>query len=68
VPHVPVLEVGSSFNYTVDELIEMSKGVYIGTDHHREGIVIRSQEPLRFEGEMLSFKVINPDYLVNKYK
>lgn len=68
VPHVPILEVGSSFNYTVDELIEMSKGVYDGTDHHREGIVVRSQEPLRFEGEMLSFKVINPDYLVNKYK
>jgi hypothetical protein len=68
VPHVPVLEEGESFNYTIEELCEMSKGKYEGTSNNREGIVIRSSEALMFEGEPLSFKVINEDYLVGKWK
>jgi len=55
-----------NFNYTMDELIEMARGKYEGTDCNREGIVIR---PLincysNILGTKLSIKVINNDYLL----
>ena len=70
VPYVPVLETGVAFKYTVDELVEMSKGHYEHKDGrivHREGIVVRAQDgSLRHEGDFVSFKIINPDYLLQK--
>jgi RNA ligase (TIGR02306 family) len=63
---VPIVDNGSSFGYTKDELLERAKGKYI---HHfnsakpsqdREGIVIRS-----FCGD-ISFKAINNDFLLKE--
>ena len=63
---VPIVDNGSSFGYTKDELLERAKGKYI---HHfnsakpsqdREGIVIRS-----ICGE-ISFKAINNDFLLKE--
>lgn len=62
---VPIVEVGESFDYTIEQLLEKAKGKYAGTDNHREGIVIRSQEEevVGKNKERLSFKAINNDYL-----
>lgn len=66
VKFVPILDKGSSFGYTVDDLLELAQGKYI---HHfasakssqeREGIVIRS-----FCGE-ISFKAINNQFLLKE--
>ena len=61
--HVDIDEVGDSFNYTQDELVEKSRGNY-ANGHVREGIVVRPQTPIYNEilGKSLSFKMINPDY------
>ena len=60
---VPLDEVGESFNYTQDELIEKSKGKY-PNGHNREGIVVRPQVPVYNEilHKSLSFKMISPEY------
>jgi len=65
-PFVPIDEMGDSFNYTLDELLEKAKGKYKNTDRNREGIVIRPQieaVSVILEGRM-SFKVINNDFLL----
>lgn len=53
---VSIIEIQSSFNYSQEELLELSKGLYEGTNTQREGIVIRTQD------STISFKVINNDY------
>lgn len=57
---VPVIEKSEPpfkiFDYSLEQLLEMAKGKYEGTDTDREGIVVRS---LDME---ISFKVINNDY------
>lgn len=67
---VKLEEVGDSFDYTLDELLEKSKGNYEGTDNAREGIVIRlatdKYETKDRDLNELSFKVINNDYLLGK--
>lgn len=70
---VKVLEVGESFNYTLDELQEFSNGNYDGAGQ-REGIVIRPTNEKAFTDELrkqrkwkdtrFSFKVINNKYLL----
>lgn len=55
---VPKIEFGSSFNYTQEQLLEMAKGKYEGTQNNREGIVVRSL------GKDISFKVLNNDFLL----
>ena len=61
---VPIDEIGPSFNYTLEELIEMARGRY-ASGIHREGIVIRPLVPFESEGmHALSFKVINNDFLL----
>ena len=61
---VPIDEIGPSFNYTLEELLEMAKGRY-ASGIHREGIVIRPLVPFEAEGmHALSFKVINNDFLL----
>jgi len=61
---VPIEEVGDSFNYTLNELLERARGKYTsGLD--KEGIVVRTQE-FGHNYEMnhkMSFKVINNDFL-----
>jgi hypothetical protein len=49
----------------IEDFLEMAKGNYEGTNHPREGIVIRSMVEKysnALEGR-LSFKCINPEYL-----
>lgn len=61
---VPIEEVGDSFNYTLEEMLEKARGKYAsGMD--KEGIVIRTKEA-RHNDEIkhkMSFKVINNDFL-----
>jgi RNA ligase (TIGR02306 family) len=55
--HVPMIENGEEFNYTLDELLEKAKANYPnGTP--QEGIVVRSVD------QTISFKVINNDFLI----
>lgn len=60
---VPILHEGI-FNFSMKQLVEMSKGFYNGTSHHREGIVCRLTTESRIQGERSSFKVLNEDYLI----
>lgn len=64
---VPIEEVGESFNYTCEELIEMAKGKY-ASGFDKEGIVVRPITPEyhRFYQRRLSFKVLNNDALVKE--
>jgi len=61
---VPVEEIGDSFDYTLDELLEKARGKYAsGMD--KEGIVVRTQD-FQHNTELqhkMSFKVINNDFL-----
>jgi RNA ligase (TIGR02306 family) len=51
--------------HSVDELVELAKGKSKLADIHREGIVIRPCiEKTDYELGRLSFKVLNPDFLV----
>lgn len=64
---VPIEEVGDSFDYTLDELLERARGKYpSGLD--KEGIVIRPLEPeyIQEVSGKLSFKVINNDFLLKE--
>ena len=61
---VPVIYDNILLPIELEDFIEMSKGVYEGTNHPREGIVIRSlveKYSNALEGR-LSFKCINPEY------
>jgi RNA ligase (TIGR02306 family) len=62
---VPLLEEGDSFNYTLEELIEMAKGFY-PNGHPREGIVVRPKIPFYSTTlkDRMSFKVVNNDFLL----
>ena len=65
---VDIIEYGVYEGLTVDDWIERSKRLYEGTKNHCEGIVVRTEVPIRtetLEGKWLGFKIINPDYLVN---
>lgn len=53
---------------SINTLLELAKGKYIGTTNNREGIVIRSMDEIYsnvLRGRM-SFKVINNDYLLKE--
>lgn len=62
---VPMLFDNILFTHmSIDDFLEMAKGNYEGTNHPREGIVIRSlveKYSNALEGR-LSFKCINPEY------
>jgi len=61
--HVQLLGTGplSEIGTTVDEIIEYSKGKSLLADIPREGVVIRCIEGGK---KLLSFKAINPDFLL----
>lgn len=55
-----------TFNHTIEQLLEMAKGLYPETKNRREGIVIRPVEEMyskTLKGRM-SFKVLNNEYLL----
>jgi RNA ligase (TIGR02306 family) len=60
---VEIVEVGESFNYSVEELKKLSKGNYPGTKNPREGLVFRLQKEWN-KLYRLSFKIINDDFLI----
>ncbi|RYX99082.1 hypothetical protein EON78_03970 [bacterium] len=64
---VPVVDTDFTLNHFVDNLVEMSKGYsLLNNKVKREGIVIRPLEEINNVEEIgrLSFKVINPDFLL----
>lgn len=65
-PHVTILYEWGSFDESLETLETLSKGNYIGTKNPREGIVVRPSVE-RYSPTLngrLSFKYINPDYLL----
>jgi len=58
------------FNFTLEELLDIAKGKYPGTNNNREGIVIRPVNETYSEtlAGRMSFKVINNDYLLKDEK
>jgi RNA ligase (TIGR02306 family) len=63
--HVPWLEGGDNFQYTMEDLIAMAPGKYPGTNRKREEIVIRPRDEELYSpavGGRLSIKVIADDY------
>lgn len=66
---VPVEEINLSFDYTLDKLLDKTRGQYTGTTNRREGIVVRPLAHMfsrgrELGGSRLSFKAINNDYLL----
>lgn len=61
IPTVPVVQVGSSFNYEPMELRELARGFY-PNGNPREGIVVRPQVPMYVGNQRVSFKVRNLEY------
>lgn len=63
---VPILDSRFILNHTVEELVELSKGnSKLNEKTKREGIIFRPLEEIRdFKIGRLSFKVINPDFLL----
>lgn len=58
------------FNFTLEELLEIAKGKYPGTNNNREGIVIRPVNETYSEtlAGRMSIKAINNDYLLKDEK
>ena len=48
---------------SVAQLLELAKGKYPGTKNDREGIVFRLKDSMYLEGNRISFKTINNDFL-----
>jgi len=62
---VPIEEVTIAKNWTIEYLLERSKGLYKGTNNQKEGIVIRPTNEMysnTLKGR-LSFKVVSNEYL-----
>lgn len=65
---VPFIDLDFTLTDDIDYLVELSKGVSkLNNKVKREGIVIKSYEEINDMGERVSFKSINPDFLI-KYK
>lgn len=65
-PYVIAIERGDSFQYSIEELLEKSKGFYEGTENAREGLVFRLEKFWDTPGLRASFKVINNEFLLKK--
>lgn len=65
IPTVPVIDENFELIDNIDELVELSKGrSMLNKKIHREGVVIKGFEETTDMGDRLSFKVINPDFLI----
>lgn len=65
-PMVPDIITDLTFEWDLEQLLELAKGNYAGTEGPREGIVIRLMKEARsdaLDGGRASFKVINNDFL-----
>jgi len=66
--HVPLLDMGDEFPYTLEQLLEMAdNGKYEPSGKQQEGIVVRPQIEMRSDrlhGSRLSFKVISNKFLL----
>jgi RNA ligase (TIGR02306 family) len=65
---VPLVQMGEGFHYDQEQLLEMAKGKYNGTQNDREGIVVRAtygdfSEKMR---SRISFKVLNNEFLLKE--
>jgi len=72
IPMVPIEEY-CEFNFTMNELLEKSKGFYSNTRNRREGLVYRTVTETIFDAlkgitvkGRVSFKVLNNDYLLKE--
>ena len=65
---VPIIQENVTFDFTLEQLLEMAKGKYDGTKNHREGIVVRPMVETYSDvlSGRMSFKVINNDYLLKE--
>lgn len=65
---VPVISTNVIFNFTIEQLLEMAKGVYEGTANQREGIVIRpmTESCSNILYGRLSVKVLNNEFLLKE--
>lgn len=64
---VPLVNLDFKLTDNIEELVELSKGKSkINPNTRREGLVIKSYEELYDLGTRISFKVINPDYLLKQ--
>lgn len=64
---VPVVDGGDAFDETVASVLKKAEGLYEGTKHEREGIVIRPRDGDRFSATLngrLSFKAISNRFLL----
>lgn len=61
---VDIVYSGDNFDFDIPQLLDLSKGYYVNTKNHREGIVVRLQDCSAIDGKRYSFKVINNDYLL----
>jgi len=57
---VPILETGYTLPETIKEVVDKSKGKSVLYNRKREGLVIRSED------YQISFKVINPEFLLEE--
>lgn len=66
-PTIKILKI-DTFTYTLEQLLELAKGKYHGTNNNIEGIVIRPTIECYSEilKGRLSFKVMNNDYLLKE--
>ncbi len=65
IPHVNIVDENFIFNHTVDELVAMATVKSVeNNDVHEEGFVFK----INSDESTLSFKVINPNYLLEKEK
>lgn len=55
---VPIIDTGINLLPTIPQMVEYAKGKSVIADIQREGIVVRNNE------KNISFKVINPDFLI----
>jgi RNA ligase (TIGR02306 family) len=65
---VPIIQENVTFDFTLEQLLEMAKGKYEGTKNHREGIVVRPMVETYSDvlSGRMSFKAINNDYLLKE--
>lgn len=65
-PMVTLLERGESFNYSIENLLEIAKSVKYPNNFPAEGIVLRPQEPMysAILKDKFSCKILNSDYLL----
>jgi RNA ligase (TIGR02306 family) len=66
---VDIIGYGGYDEMTIDQWLEYAEGVYTGTNNQREGIVVRTCEPIKtdtLDGHWLGFKVINNKYLLKE--